>query len=101
MGKKVSNSVPGGQGVFSQAGEAEEDYLKMFVEASVLTALFIRVGRLCKLRPLLALLELNDKLLLSLTEGDRCEGAGSMNDLCEWYAECRGGMNVLRLVKQG
>ena len=64
-----SISGPGGRAVFSQGGGVE-DSLKMFVEASVLTALFAGVGSLWKLRPLLALPEPKDKLLLSLSEGE-------------------------------
>ena len=49
----------------------------------MLTALFTRQGRLGKVRPLLALPEPKDKLM-SLTEGARYDGAGSMSVTCVW-----------------
>ena len=76
----------------------------MFVKASVLTALFAGVSSLCKLRPLLALPEPKDNLLLSLSEGEvtgACDGAGSTGNLREGYASCRSVVNLLRSAKRG
>ena len=49
MGEKASTPGSGEIGVFTQVGGAQEDSLKMSVEASVLIALFAEVSGLSML----------------------------------------------------
>ena len=57
--------------MFTKAGGVQRNPSKMFVQLSVLVAMFADVGGLCKLYPLLCFSEPEDKLLLSLSEGEK------------------------------
>ena len=86
----ASSIWPGGRAVFTQGGGVQRDPLKIFVQLSVLEAMFAEAGGLHKLCPLLCYSDPEDKLLLSLPE---CEMTGVTG--LKSYVTCKRAMQAV------